>query len=185
MINSTQVFDAVRRGYIELESSSNTEIIDYFDDITPDSMIGHISNIKGIVFEQEYASILNRQGIDADIFNSTNHPVTDIKIMQDDTIVSELQLKATDDISYIKTSLEENPDIVIVSTSEIAEKINTDMVIDSGIDNTELTAVVTEALSNDTTNNIIEDSLAEEIIGDFVNPISPISILGAIFGLPF
>ncbi len=72
MIVQSSVFDAVRRGYNELEFASNDDILAYFGDINPDAMSGHISNIKGIVFEQQVVNALNEQGMDAMLFEATN-----------------------------------------------------------------------------------------------------------------
>ena len=94
MISNDVVFDSVRRGYNELEASNNSEIIDYFENIEPDAMVGHISNIKGIVFEQEVVNALNKQGFDAMMFEATNHPISDIALMSDGDIALEMQLKA-------------------------------------------------------------------------------------------
>ena len=92
MISSESVFDSVRRGYNELETLNNTEIVNYFANVDPDTMVGHISNIKGIVFEQEVVNALNEQGLDAMMFEATNHPVSDIAIMSDSDIALEMQL---------------------------------------------------------------------------------------------
>ncbi|KFA99535.1 hypothetical protein HW45_03135 [Vibrio sp. ER1A] len=192
MIGSNPVFDAVRRGYNELELASNGEILDYFADVNPDSMSGHISNIKGMVFEQEVVTALNEQGIDAMLFEAANHPVSDIALMSDGDIAAEVQLKATDSVSYINETLAEHPDIPIVVTSEVADSLDSTMVIDSGIDNAALDEAVTEALSNDVLTDIAEsaasDAVSEglaEAVADVALPISPIGIIGALFGLPF
>jgi hypothetical protein len=167
MVNPELVFDAVRRGYNDFEHTSNIEVADYFDDIDPDAMGGHVSNIKGILFEQLYVDQLAEQGVHAEVFEATNHPVVDVAIFEDGDVISELQLKATDSVAYINTTLEEHPDVVIVVTTEVANSISSDMVVDSGIENT-----------------LLEDAVAETLIGDVVNPISPLSILGWMIGLP-
>jgi hypothetical protein len=170
MIETEEIFDSIRRGYTDLNSATNEEIFDYFQNINADSMQGHINNIKGILFEQEYVESLEEIGIHASIFEETNHPITDISIFDDNgDVINELQLKATESVSYINEALAENPDVAIVATSEIANEIGSDMVIDSGI---------SEAL--------LEDSILETI--------SPIPVtktglafcgLGLLFGLPF
>ena len=81
--------------------------------------------------------------------------------------MSELQLKATDSVSYINVTLEEHPDVAIVATSEVAAHFDSEMVIDSGI---------SEA--------VLEDAVAETLLGEVVNPVSPLSVLGWFFGLP-
>ncbi|MFA0181205.1 hypothetical protein AB4463_12400 [Vibrio cyclitrophicus] len=192
MITQNSVFDAVRRGYNELELASNDDILDYFADINPDAMSGHISNIKGIVFEQEVVTALNEQGIDAMLFDATNHPVSDIALMSDGDIAAEVQLKATDSVAYINETLAENPDIPIVVTSEVANGCDSTMVIDSGIDNVALGDAVSEALSDEISSHVGESVASDvaseglaELVADVALPISPIGIIGALFGLPF
>ena len=88
--------------------------------------------------------------------------------MDGDEIVHELQLKATDSSSYINATLEEHPDIEIVATTEVASGFDADLVTDSGIEDAALEQAVT-------------DTLFDEV----VNPISPISVIGWLVGLPF
>lgn len=192
MIVKSSVFDAVRRGYNELELASNDEILDYFADVNPDAMSGHISNIKGIVFEQEVVTALNEQGMDTMLFEATNHPISDIALMSDGDITAEVQLKATDSLAYINETLAENPDIPIIATSEVANSFDSAMVIDSGIDNVALDGAVSEVLTGETANHIGESVASEvaseglaELVADVALPISPIGIIGALFGLPF
>lgn len=197
MIASSSVFDSVRRGYNELESTSDSEIVNYFDHINPDAMIGHISNIKGIVFEQQITNILNEQGLDAEMHESTNHALSDIALIDDDNeIIAELQLKATDSVSYINETLAQHPDIPIITTSEVARNIDNIMVIDSGIENSALEQLVTEELLDQTiqdtladtgtelTANVVTDSLAE-VVTDIALPVSPLGLAAALFGIPF
>ncbi|MEZ8448575.1 hypothetical protein AB4582_06135 [Vibrio splendidus] len=192
MIAQSSVFDAVRRGYNELELASNDEILDYFSDVNPDAMSGHISNIKGIVFEQEVVTALNEQGMDAMLFEATNHPVSDIALMSDGDIAAEVQLKATDSVAYINDTLAENPDIPIIVTSEVANGLDSTMVIESGIDNVALDETVSEVLTGEIANHVGESVASDvaseglaELVADVALPISPIGIIGALFGLPF
>ena len=168
MVNAEQVFDAVRRGYNEFEHASNADIVDYFDDVEPDAMIGHVSNIKGILFEQVYVEQLAEQGIEVSVFEATNHPGVDVAVFDDGEVMTELQLKATDSVAYINTTLAENPDIAIVATSEVASQFESSIVINSGIE---------EA--------VLEETVASAIADEVVNPVSPLSILGFFIGLPF
>ena len=192
MIAQSSVFDAVRRGYNELELASNSEIIGYFADINPDAMSGHISNIKGIVFEQEVVNALNEQGMEAMLFEATNHPISDIALMSDGDIAAEIQLKATNSVSYINETLAAHSDIPIITTSEVADSIDSVMVIDSGIDNVALDEIVTETLTGEMVNSIGESVVSDvaseglaDLVADVALPISPIGIIGALFGLPF
>lgn len=167
MIEQNEVFDAVRRGYTELEDSSDSEILTYFSLSSPDELKGHVSNIKGILFEQEVQDKLSEGGIDSALFENTNHPDTDLQILENDVIIEELQLKATESSSYINDALTENPDISIIATTEVATIIGKEEVIDSGISNVVL----------------------EETIIETINPISPVSLalsgIGLLLGLPF
>jgi len=169
-IEPQEVFDSIRRGYTDLNSSTNEEIFDYFQNIDADSMQGHVSNIKGILFEHEYVESLEGMGIHASVFEDTNHPITDISIFDDNgEVINELQLKATESVGYINQTLAEHPDVEIVATSEVANEMGSDMVIDSGI---------SEA--------VLEDSILDVL--------SPIPVtkagllfggIGILFGLPF
>ncbi|MCG9698359.1 hypothetical protein [Shewanella sp. Isolate11] len=192
MIAQHSVFDAVRRGYNELELASNNEILDYFADVNPDAMSGHISNIKGIVFEQQVVDALNEQGMSAMLFEATNHPVSDIALMSDGDIAAAMQLKATDSVSYINETLAENPDIPIIVTSEVSDSFDSAMVIDSGIDNVVLEDTVSDVLTGEIANHVGESVASDvaseglaEIVADVALPISPVGIIGALFGLPF
>ena len=133
MITESEVFDAVRRGYSEFESTSNAEIIDYFSEIDQGSVAGHVSHIK------------------------------DITVLDSSGFASELQLKATDSMSYVTAAMEENPDIGFVVTSEIAAGMGNDLVVDSGIEN----------------------AVLDQAVGETLYPVSPLSMIGWAFGLPF
>jgi len=143
---SVDVFDAVRRGYSELNLYSDAEIIEYFSEIEDRSVTGHISNIKGILFEQQYVQSLHMQGIDASLFDLTNYPNVDISIFEGGETVSEIQLKATDSVSYINETVYDNPDITVVLTSEVASGFENDQIVDSGISNFDLTSQVSDTL---------------------------------------
>ena len=212
-VNPSDIFEAVRRGYNEFAEASANEIISYFEDVDADAMSGHVSNIKGILFEQEIVAALNEQGVEAILFEATNHPISDIAIMSDGDIAVEMQLKATDSVSYIKETLAEHPDIPIIATSEVAANIDNVMVIDSGIDNEALTQAVTETIAAEQMNELGIESVAEssallgteasselasevasdtvseglaELVADITIPVSPIGFgLGFLFGLPF
>jgi DNA-binding NarL/FixJ family response regulator len=168
MVNPAMVFDAVRRCYSELHEASNGEIEAYFDDVDADAMGGHASNIKGILFEQMYVEQLVSQGVEAELFEAINHPIVDIAIVDGSGIVNELQLKATDHVNYINTTLAEHPDVAIVATSEVANQVNSEMVIDSGIEDA-----------------VLEEAVSAHLVDEFVNPVSPLSVLGWLVGLPF
>jgi len=167
MITELEVFEAVRRGYLEFETASNTEILDYFSAIDEGSVAGHASHIKGILFEQEYVDLLVTQGVEAQIFEATNHPVTDISIWEEGDVVVELQLKATESASYVNAAIEEYPEVEFVVTSEVAVGFDSDMVMDSGIENAAL-----------------EQAVGDTLMDEVINPLSPFSVIGWFIGLP-
>ena len=167
MINVDHVFEAVRRGYNELEYASPDQIIDYFAAVDVDAITGHINNIKGMVFEELHVEQLTSQDIDAGLFEATNHPDTDVWAEMAGGDIVEFQLKATDSVSYVDAVLADNPDLAIVTTSEVADSMGAE-VINSGIEDSVLEEVVTETLFD-----------------EVVNPVSPLSVLGWLFGLPF
>lgn len=126
------------------------------------------------------------------LFEATNHPVSDIALMSDGDIAADMQLKATDSVSYINETLATNPDIPIIVTSEAANSLDSAMVIDSGIDNAVLNDAVSEALSGEMANHVGESVASDvaseglaELVADVALPISPIGIIGALFGFPF
>ncbi|WP_417689354.1 hypothetical protein [Pseudidiomarina sp.] len=166
MIHEHEVFDAVRRGYTEFENATSTDIIDYFNSIDSESLAGHVNNIKGILFEQEYVDSLEAQGITAELFGTTNHPGTDIHMLGDNGDIVELQLKATDSISYVNNAIADDPETAFVITSEVASQFDPNLVIDSGIENAAL-----------------ESAVSDTLMDEAVNPISPLSVIGWFFGI--
>lgn len=199
MIESEEVFNAIRRGYTELKEASPDEICAYFSDLESSELVGHISNIKGIVFEQEVVDALKEQGYFATVFETTNHPATDIVFMDDNDLYAELQLKATNSTEYISNTLESHPDIPIITTHEVAQEFDdVSLVYDSGLDNSVLTDSVQSVLTgsselvdsvNDSISEEVGDALSDsvseglgDLIGDSIIPV-PISPLGAILSL--
>ena len=138
MIDSSLIFEATRRGYTDLRSACPNEIVDYFSDCSDESISGHLRNIKGILFEEKVVDILNNAGLDANLFDEVNHPATDIFVRNGFADFGEFQLKATDSCSYIKETMEANPDIPIITTTEVAKHFDIPTVIDSGISNADL-----------------------------------------------
>lgn len=212
MIEQSSVFDAVRRGYSEFKFSSEEEIMDYFSAVETDSISGHAANIKGILFEQQVSDYLNDAGVEATLFDATNHPDTDITLNIDGFLPLELQLKATDSTSYINQTLADNPDIPIITTTELADRVDSEMVLDSGIANSELDQIVYESLFTQelakmvptgnfddpisgianfgtdfhslSDTSVIEEGLAEAVT-EMALPISPLGVVLGIFGIPF
>lgn len=167
-VKAQDVFESVRRGYDELELADTQQILDYFATVEDESRMGHVSNIKGILFERLYVDSLAEQGIAASVFEATNHPLVDISVDQGSGMMLEMQLKATDSPGYVLSAMSENPDIPFVVTSEVADSISHAGLIDSDISN--------EAL---------EQAVTETLFEDFVNPFSLFSVLRWVIGIPF
>ncbi|TNC74338.1 hypothetical protein [Rubellimicrobium roseum] len=168
MIEEASVIDAVRRGYNELRSSSLEEIISYFAAVDADAALGHMNNIKGILFEEVYTTHLIEQGIEAAMFEATNHPLADIAIYEGSAVVGELQLKATDSASYIAATLQENPDVPLVVTSEVASSFKAGLVTDSGIENA-----------------VLEDAVQNTIFEEAISPFGAFTLIRWLMGIPF
>lgn len=162
------VFDAVRRGYTELEFASAHEITAYFNSIDATDIVGHSNHIKGILFEQEYVDALETSGIAASLFEATNHPGTDVMLFGGIDGGTEIQLKATDSVSYVTGAMEEDSEIVFAVTSEVAVQMGSDLVIDTGIENAALESAVTDTLFEDA-----------------VSPLGAFSLVRLLIGLPF
>jgi len=159
-IDREDVYDAIRRGYTDLANADDASIDAYFQEIDTDSISGHIGNIKGILFEQEYVEQLREEGVEAELFEEVNHPLSDIMIMEDGYVMEELQLKATESPSYIQETLDSaGGEVTVVTTTEIAQEFSGE-VVDSGI----------------------SETILEEAVADVVMPVSPVSIAGWLFG---
>lgn len=164
------------------------KICNYFDGLPSEAYLGNVNNIKGILFEEKVAESLREGGLDAQLFEETNHPVTDILVTDDGDLIGEFQLKATDSVSYIASTLEENPDVAIIATHEVASHFeNDDSIIDSGIDNADLTDAVNSALDGavgDLASGSVSDGLVDAVL-DTAVPISSIGIIAGLLGFFF
>lgn len=140
-------------------------------DMSSEQLNGVISNWKGKLFEIDVRDKLNNGEIVGDIFlengqtaiiaDKINQTGWDLQILNSDgTIANELQLKATNSLSYVNQAFEKYPDIDIISTNEIA--LLNDKLINSGISNSEIQTLITEPMQNlfDTaTENVVESIL--------------------------
>jgi len=142
------VIDAIQRSTDELSNANIDEIADYLNGMNEGAIEGFISNVKGILHEIKFTELENLDGdnITAMLFENTNHPSTDVNLLNILTgEETEIQLKATDSIDYVNEYLEENEDEVIKVTEELAEKYNLES---SGISNAEITEQVEETVDS-------------------------------------
>lgn len=132
------VLESLQRANPVLKEMSISEIGNYLAGMPEESIRGLANNVKGIYHELQYIKNENTDGDDvfASIFPSTNHPGADVILQKDGVDIAELQLKATDNISYIEEHFVRYPEIPILVTSEISE--TNPYIPTTGISNEEL-----------------------------------------------
>ena len=119
---------------------------------------GHISRIKGTYFEILVRDRLNDgesigdiellAGQKAELAKSLTQPGWDLAITdRSGAIVEQVQLKATEDWSYVKQALEKYPDIRVIVPEELEGKA-------AGLD---------EVLSTGITDEALEDTVSEQL----------------------
>jgi len=123
-----------------------------------DEVSGVVNGIKGKLFEMRYVDALNNSllpdGYTAELALSATQPGWDIAISGPyGDVVKVLQAKATDSAGYVKSALERYPDIDVVTTDEVFDKIvmhgaaeQSGDVMNSGISDAALEASVADAV---------------------------------------
>jgi hypothetical protein len=127
-----------------------------------EQIVGIVNNIKGITHELEFVKIENEDGDDlfASLYPDTNHQGYDAQIVDQSTgEFHDIQLKATDDKSYVEEWISEHPDGEIVVTEELASEMGLE---GSGIENEQLTTNVEEFIDK-----LIEHENAETLTDYF------------------
>jgi len=128
---------------------------DFSDAPTGDVLQGAVNAAKGKYFEYLVVDKLNNHervgdvvlpdGYTAKLAESMTQPGWDLQILDPDNhVASYLQLKATDDASYIKEALDRYPDITILATDEVAD--TGDYVLDADVSDAWLDSTVREAM---------------------------------------
>ena len=87
---------------------------------------GVVNNTKGVLHEMEFVRLENEDGdsVHAALYPDTNHPGTDVMFVDDSTGQTwDVQLKATDDASYVQDWIDHHPDGHIAVTSELADRM--------------------------------------------------------------
>ncbi|GEM_PF-2260105 len=155
-ITQEEVFEAVRRGYSNLENASDREIVAYFADIDEVEFAGHLSHIKGIAFEQELA-----RATDGVLHEETNYEGTDL-------IIEGKEYSVKTGVSNQATNEDLEEGLKVIATSEIAAETEA---IDGGMTIEEVTSQVS--------NGLVEEVLVES--ADFLLESSKFAIGGTIF----
>ena len=136
------ILSALRRSAEDFKYSSVEEIGDRLSTYNDDQIGGLVSNVKGIAHEMEFVKLENEDGdsIYASLYPDTNHPGYDVQLFDEDTGEHwAVQLKASDDKSYVNQWIEQHPDGEIIVTDELAEEMELES---SGIENAEVTTQV-------------------------------------------
>ena len=139
------VLAALRRSAKKFEYASVEEIGEILNSYDDNQIPGLVNNVKGILFELEYVEIENSDGdsIFAYQFEQTNYPTYDVQLIDEQTgEIAEIQLKATNSASYVKSWMDEHGDNIVV-TDEVAEELGLEGV---GISNEELEVKVEDFL---------------------------------------
>jgi hypothetical protein len=139
---SRLVLDALRRSKLDLHDASQQQLGDYLRPKLPEELRGVAANVKGIYHELWYVERYNatHEGTYARIFDATNHPGSDLEIVDADTghVMRQLQLKAVESSAEIDGHLERYPCIDVVATDEVVARIDDARVDASGIANAKL-----------------------------------------------
>lgn len=184
----TLVIDAMQRANPALASFSEPEIGEYLSNLSPEQLQGVMNNTKGVYHEMLYVDAINSgaTGETAAIHSELNNPGADVLISSDHDVTNEIQLKATDSTSYVNEHIEKYPDIEVLATTEVANKL--EAVGDSGFTNAELQNDVEEGVEQlesmaDSVTDITEE-VSTSVISDELTGLGPISIItGLLFGI--
>lgn len=161
--------------------------------LNPSEIEGYLRGWKGKFFEVLVRDRLNdgewvgalhiEPGQTAQLAGIATQAEWDLRILgADGAIVDELQLKATESLSYIKSALEHYPEIKVLTTEEIADKIAdstedlSEAILFSGISDNELEYAIGAPVEE------LLDSGLEEFIED-VSPFLPFIIIAVSEGI--
>lgn len=158
------------------------------DSFSDDQLSGIVNSAKGKYFELLVTEQLNKgervgdlvlpDGYHAEMAESLTQPGWDIAIKDASGNVAEhLQLKATENLSYIAEALHKYPDIRILATDEIAHQLPNGytMVSGSGIEDSHLTNTIESTLQYD-------DQGFLDKFSDSFHPLAPLSVILAVEG---
>ncbi len=93
----------------------------------PDRLMGLINGVKGKLFEMDYANWLNHghlpAGWTAELAHHANNPGWDISIHDAHGYIDTLlQLKATENLNYVRDAIVAHPDVDVVVPHELYER---------------------------------------------------------------
>ena len=156
-INSGHMPEEIQQAY-ELaypNVAAARSFADQIERLDGQELIGFVSGVKGKLFELQYVEYLNNghlpEGFHAELAGSPTNPGWDIAIIgQNGELQDTIQAKATDSTTYVKSALEMNPQIDVVTTSEVHSHLImqgiSENLTDSGISEVALTAEIEGAM---------------------------------------
>jgi len=160
---------------------------DKLGDYSSEELMGIVNSAKGKYFEYLVVENLNAgetvgdvtlpDGYRAALAGSMNQPGWDLRIMDESGRAAELlQLKATESSGYIHDTLERYPDIVIMTTNEVAAGLpHNNMVLDSNIGEAELEKMINGTLTGQNA------GVLDEFWNSF-NPLIPLLVIAGTQG---
>ena len=117
------VLDALRRSNRSLTDATEQELAAYIQSLEPNQLAGLRNNLLGISHELRYFVEENSDGDEyiVELFSATNHPGADARIINTITgDVREVQLKASQYMSYVNDHNERYAHIPAMATDELA-----------------------------------------------------------------
>lgn len=166
-----------------IQDTNPTLTEDSLFSLNGDALQGAVNTAKGKYFEYLVVEKLNQgmqvgplvleEGQRAVLADSMTQPGWDLRIVDGrGAVVEYLQLKATDSVGYIKSTLDRYPDIEILATGEVGDS---GLVLDSGISDQALREQVGEAV------DALNVSLTESFL-DYFNPLLPLAAMATYEG---
>ncbi|MBT3219230.1 MAG: hypothetical protein HN348_09075 [Proteobacteria bacterium] len=165
------------------QQAQQHSLAEFVEGRSHDELLGITAGIKGKLFEIKYVEWLNEgnlpHGYTAHLAESPTQAGWDIAIAGPDGVVCEfLQLKATDSAQYVQDAIYRYPDINVVTTDEVYEKLAMHGAADggeifaSGMENADLTAQVSSALEGEAADIFDVPYLAIAIVAfsEFIKP---------------
>lgn len=142
------VIEAFRRSDPDLATASVEEISKYLAEYSPEQQVGIINNVKGIYHEVAFVQGENADGDEwsAELIRDPYNPGSDVILkngLTGETV--EVQLKATDSVTYLNEHIDRYPGIDVIATDEVAAKVG---LTGSGFSNEGITEKVQTAVDS-------------------------------------
>lgn len=139
------ILTALKRASHQFEEASLAETGDILASYDEEQIAGLVNNVKGIAHEMQFVQLENADGdsIHATMYKDSNHPEFDVVLTDSHTgMQTQVQLKATDDKSYVNEWLNQDTDHTrenIYITEELAHSMR---LPSSGVSNEGITESV-------------------------------------------